>query len=83
MTNPKTYINPKLKVVRKSNIFLLSILLLLILAVFKIYNDVFAPNVTLKYNEGKSYVFVSKRATLEGIFIQLDKGYFLENLESF
>ncbi|MDZ4667214.1 MAG: endolytic transglycosylase MltG [bacterium] len=83
MTKSDSYINSKGKVVRKSNLFLLAILLLLILAILKILSDVFVSNVTLKYAPEKAYLYVSKDHSLNKLIYQLEKGYYLENIESF
>ena len=60
------------------------ILLLIALAAFRIYSDVFSANVSLKYeNENAAFVTVSSSKNYNRLINQLKNGRYLENIESF
>ena len=69
----------------KRNFKLISILIgiLLLVAAYKIYDDVFSPNVSTKYQKGKTYITVSSDKDFLKFLSQLDRSYVLINGNSF
>jgi UPF0755 protein len=60
------------------------ILLLVALAAYRIYSDVFSANVSLKYeNENAAFINVSSSKNYNSLINQLKKGRYLKNIESF
>ncbi|MCF8254678.1 MAG: endolytic transglycosylase MltG [Bacteroidia bacterium] len=79
----KSFINPNAKPGKSFRNISLVLLFLLAIAAYKLYSDVFSSNVGLKYSQGKTYIFVHSNKDMNRFYNELEKGYYLNNFESF
>ncbi|MBC7383210.1 MAG: endolytic transglycosylase MltG [Bacteroidia bacterium] len=68
---------------RNFKLFSAIIGLLLIVAAYKIYSDVFSPNVAAKYESDKAYIFVHSKKDFNQFLSGIEKEYLLKNGDSF
>ncbi|OYU96528.1 MAG: aminodeoxychorismate lyase [Bacteroidetes bacterium B1(2017)] len=78
------FFNPHFKAGKNARTFLAITGVLLALAAYKIYSDVFAENVSLKYaTNGKIYLKVHSGTDIVQLYNEIEHGYYLQNFESF
>ncbi len=68
---------------RNFKLFTILIGVLLLVSAYKIYDDVFSPNVSTKYQNGKSYITISSEKDFLKFLSQIHKSYILINENSF